>query len=577
MISASDRKSLPTDTGVYLFYSKKGDLLYVGKAKNIKSRVSGHFSAPQKPWIEKVEKIDFLLLPNEEEALLSERELVLSRRPRYNVRLRDDKSYPMIAISLDEEYPRVYITREARKKGRVYFGPWTDAKRARKLLLTLPQVFPFRSCSGKEPGRSTGNPCLDYHIGRCGAPCVDYISKEDYRKGIDEIIAFLSGKRKEAQEREKQKMEEAARNKDYEKAALHRDRLDALQKLSSRRGGWGKDRDVFGVFVDEEEAAVCILEVREGIVSETRSFLLANPGLLSEEEVLDQFLLQQEKGAEQLLPKGEHKGKPAQLLGLAEKNAKLHLLKDRASRATGSLQLSEAMHQLQETTGAERSPIRIEGYDVANIGSESTVGSMVVFEGGVRKRSHYRTFRIESEGKPDDYRSMREMIRRRVAAWKKMEEMSPYDKGRDESFSSLPDMILVDGGKGQLSAALGELQPFTEKGVMVVALAKKKEELFSAAGPVGLDATSPASMLLQRVRDEAHRTSNARHQRLRAKKMKQSPLDGIAGVGEKKKQALLGRFGSSDKIKSASVEELCEVPGISEKIARNILAELGKK
>lgn len=577
MIQAEDRKDLPRETGVYFFYDKAGDLLYVGKAKDIRSRVGGHFASPQKPWIEKVAKIDFLLLPSEEEALLTERELVLSRRPRYNISLRDDKSYPMIAVSLDEEYPRVYITREKRKKGRVYFGPWTDAKRARKLLLTLPQVFPFRSCSGKEPGRSSGNPCLDYHIGRCGAPCVDYISKEDYRKGIDEIIAFLSGKRRQAQSREKEKMQQAAAAKDYERAALHRDRLEALQKLSPRKGGWGEDRDAVGVFCDKDEASVALLEVREGVIAETRSFLLVNKGELSEEEVVRQFLMQNSSSAPLLLPGQVQRGKSAELLRLAEKNAKLNLMKDRAQRATGSLQISEAMRQLQDASGAERSPLRIEGYDVANIGEEDTVGSMVVFEGGQRKRSHYRTFGIESEGKPDDYRSMAEMIRRRVAAFLKMEAMSPYDKERDESFSALPDLVLVDGGKGQLSAALRELKPFTDRGVMVVAIAKKQEELFSKKGQLLLPPTSPASMLLQRVRDEAHRTSNARHQKLREKRMKRSLLDGLKGVGPKKKEALLAHFGSAEDVAKAGVEELRKVPGISDKLARSIHSQLHRR
>lgn len=567
MIRATDRSSLPQETGVYLFYDDGENLLYVGKAKNIRSRVSGHFSSPQKPWMSKVAQIDFLLLPSEEEALLTERELVLSRQPRYNIRLRDDKSYPMIAISLDEEYPRVYITREKRQAGRKYFGPWTDGKRARQLLLALPQVFPFRSCTGATPGRATGNPCLDYHLGRCGAPCVQYISKEDYRAGIEEIIRFLSGQRGEVEDREKKRMEEAAQAKDYERAALHRDRLQALQKLSPRGGGWGRDRDVFGAWADGEEAAVCVLEVREGIISETRSFLLENRGQHEADEVLEQFQWQYESSAERLLP-GKTAGKPAQLLRLAERNAKLQLMKDRAERATGSLQLSEAMRQLQESTGSERSPLRIEGYDVANIGAESTVGSMVVFEGGVRKRSHYRTFRIESEGKPDDYRSLGEMIRRRVRAWERMSEMSPYEEKRDDSFSALPDLILIDGGKGQLSAALRELRPFTDRGVMVLALAKKKEELFSQAGPLELEPISPGSMLLQRVRDEAHRTSNARHQALRKKKLHSSPLEEIPGIGTKKRQSLMEHFGSLDKIKEASQEELQEVPGINAELAR---------
>lgn len=559
MIPVSKSNDLPKDTGVYLLYAEE-DLLYVGKAKNIHGRVQNHLQ--QKPWAAKIKQIDCILLPSEEEALLTEREIIQSRRPYYNIRLRDDRSYPMIAVSLEEEYPRVFLTREKRRPERLYFGPWTDARRARKLLRVLPQIFPFRSCTGSTPGRAK-NPCLDYYINRCEAPCVGKVSPKEYRKGIDRIVDFLEGRRSHIEATERQQMKEAAAQKDFERAALHRDRLRAIEKLSERGTDWGEDRNVLAAATKNQDAAVSVLEIREGRIAERRVFILRNEEGLPEEGVLEKFL--------ELFPQKYPLSDTPELQKLAHRDARLQLIHDISRRSESSLDLEEALLSLEEI--ADRRPVRIEGYDIANLGESATVGAMVVFEDGTPLHRSYKTKPLQRE-RPDDYQSMREMIRWRSQAFLHHKDLSPFDSQRSRTLSELPDVVLIDGGAGQLGAALEVGQAMAKEGTVFLALAKREETLWNQAGPLDVSRDNPGLQLLQRVRDEAHRLSNRQHQKLRSKETFRSDLDDIPGLGAKKQAALLQHFGSIEKILSASPEELCQVPGIGQSLARKILQHL---
>jgi excinuclease ABC subunit C len=544
-----EREKLPQETGVYLFW--KGDcLLYVGKAKKIRQRVLQHFRPQQKHWISEVTRIEFMLLPNEEEALLSERELIYSKKPRYNIRLRDDRSYPRIAISLDEEFPRVYLTREHSHPGRLYFGPWTDARRAKQLLAALPAIYPFRSCTGQAPGRGQ-NPCLDYYIDRCQAPCVGKVSKEDYRLGIDQIIRFLRGYRKEAEQSVEARMREAAKNKNFEAAALYRDRLRALRRVSERGREWGEDRNVVHFSGD----LLTVLQIREGRIAEKRTLLLESEGNLSEAlELLEDI--------EPELPLVVSGKDPIdeELLRLAEQNGRWAKKQEPES----SLPSQRALRDLQSIVGIY--PRSIEGYDVANLGEQNTVAGIVFFLEGVKTSA--KSFPLVREDRPDDYASIEAALAARSDAWLHHSNLSPFDPACDKHLARRPDLILIDGGPGQLSAALRGGKNLQEAGSVFLSIAKRQEKVFSPSGLV--HPSQPSRELLQQIRDAVHQEANSRHRQERSRDMLRSPLDDIPGLGPVRRQALLKRFPGADPIRQASVEEIAQVPGISRELSQKI-------
>ncbi len=601
---------LPDSPGVYLFHDAEGELLYVGKARSIRKRVASHFSGGEARLTSRVERIDFLVTANEAEALLAEQSFIKRHRPRFNIRLRDDKSYPYVCVSLDEDYPRVYFTRERHRAGRAYFGPFSSAKRVRETLDLLGRLFQFRTCEGPEPGRRSGSPCLDYYIKRCGAPCVGYVGREEYRRNVEAIVDFLSGRYRQVEDDEQAKMEGAAAAHEFERAALHRDRLKAIRSLFERQrvaGGSVGTADLIGVATEGADANAQVFQVRDGILAERQNFYLDNQAEREPAEVAEEFIGQY-YSASPAMPRtivvgpylrdraellaaalGERRGSPVEvrvaergdkrrLRELAERNARLALDQDRLRREHRRQRRVDSLADLREALGMEELPIRIEGFDVSNLGGEHTVASMVVFEGGATKKSDYRRFRVRDprrEGS-DDFASMEEVLNRRVSRYLEQADLSPHDGKRDESFASLPALVVIDGGKGQLAAGMRALRPLAERRTTVVSLAKREEEVYvpGRSAPIDLAPDSEASKLLQRVRDEAHRFAIEHHRGRRDEAMTESVLDGLRGVGPARKRAFLHHFGSPERFLAASREELEAVPGVPGKLAREIHEQL---
>jgi excinuclease ABC subunit C len=613
---AQQRKGLPDSPGVYLFYGKGDELLYVGKARSIRKRIGSHFSGGEPRLTSRIDRIETLVTATEAEALLTEQSFIKRHRPRFNIRLRDDKSYPYVCVSLDEDYPRVYFTREKHRAHRAYFGPFSSAKRVRETLDLLGKLFQFRTCEGPEPGRRSGSPCLDYYIKRCGAPCVGHVSREEYRHNIEAIIDFLSGRYRQVEQEEQAKMEEAAGAQEFERAALHRDRLKAIRSLFERQrvaGGTVGTADLIGVAVEGADANAQVFQVRDGILAERQSFYLENEGERDLAEVTEEFIGQY-YSASPAMPKtiivgpylrhrveviaealSERRGSPVEvraaergdkrrLRELAERNARLALDQDRLRREHRRARRVESLASLREALAMDELPVRIEGFDISNIGGQHTVASMVVFEGGATKKSDYRRFKVRGEkraeenGGPDDFASMEEVLSRRIARYLEQADLSPHDGKRDASFASLPSLVVIDGGKGQLAAGMRALQPFAERGVTVISLAKKLEEVYlpGRSTPLDLAADSEASQLLQRVRDEAHRFAIDHHRGRRDRAMTGSVLDELPGIGPARKRALLRHFGTPERFLAASREELEAVPGLPGKVGREIHEQLNR-
>jgi excinuclease ABC subunit C len=626
---ADRRRELPDEPGVYLFRDGRGKVIYVGKAKSIRKRVASHFSNPStragREILEMIEQIEALVVHTESEALLVEQNFIKQYKPRLNIRLRDDKSYPYIAISLDEDFPRVYFTRERHRRDRAYFGPYSNAKRVRSTLEVLGKVFMFRSCDGPEPGRRSGSPCLDYYIKRCEAPCVGSVDRDGYRKAIDGVIAFLSGRYKEIEQQLEHEMQLASAEQRFEDAARERNRLRAIRSLLERQrvahDGSGS-YDAIAVAISEGEANAQVFQVRDGVLSDRQSFYLDNASDASVAEVAEAFILQyyasamtvpplliiqRELGDTETVPalaealsarRGNHveiraseRGDKRRILELAERNARLAIDQEKLRSERRRQQRVEALDGLQQALGLDTIPLRIECFDISTLMGTNTVASMVVFEGGAPKKSDYRRFRVFTVGDaasdgdedryeygPDDFASMEEVLGRRIARWESQRDVSPHDKDYDPSFAALPNLVVIDGGKGQLAAGVRALQGFRERGVTVISLAKRIEEVFipGRAEPLVLAHDTPELQLLQRVRDEAHRFAITHHRIRRDKAMTASVLDELPGVGPARKRALLAHFGSPDAILAASREELESVPGVPGKLARDMYRELHK-
>jgi excinuclease ABC subunit C len=623
------RRNLPDQPGVYLFSDAEGKVMYVGKATSIRKRVAGHFSGKTSRgsfgFVDQIASIDFLVTETEAEALLAEQQFIKRHRPRFNIRLRDDKSYPYIGISLDEEFPRVYFTRERHRSSRIYFGPYSSAKRVRETLDLLGRLFQYRTCEGPEPGRRSGVPCLDYYIKRCGAPCVGYVDRDEYRRGIDAIINFLSGRYRDVERDLERKMSEAAAEEEFERAAVLRDRLEAVRSLMERRSVAGEQldsADLVAVAIEGVEANAQVFQVRDGALAERHSFYLANESEADEAEVTEEFLAQYYSAAPaipRLIVAGPalrerasllaealssqrggpvevrvaERGSKRRLRELAERNAVLALAQDKLRQERRRSQRVDALSSLQDALGLEALPVRIEGYDISNIGGEHTVASMVVFQGAAPRKADYRRFRVRGTtpatssasppgvrggSGPNDFASMEEVLSRRVSQLLEQSDRSPHDAERDESFASVPDLIVIDGGKGQLSSGMKVLAPLVDRGTAVIGLAKRLEQVYlpDRSEPLEIPADSEGLQLLQRVRDEAHRFALDHHRSRRSKAMTGSLLDELRGVGPVRKRALLEHFGSPERLVAASREELEAVPGIPGKLAREIHHQLNR-
>jgi len=608
----AQRRALPDSPGSYLFRDRRGKVIYVGKAKSIRKRVASHFSNPStkggEDMVSLIDQIDFVATETEAEAFLAEQNFIKQYRPLYNVRLRDDKSYPYIAISLDEDFPRIYFTRERHRRGRAYFGPFSNAKRVRETLDLLGKVFQYRTCDGSQPGRASGSPCLDYFIKRCQAPCVGYVSAEEYRRNVESIVGFLSGRYREIERELESSMLDAAAEQEFEQAARFRNQLKAVRSLLERQRVSNEavgTMDAVAVAVEDTDANAQVFQVRDGILADRQSFYLENAARRDEAEVAEEFVLQYYASAmsippQVIVPRGleepqvigdllaerrggavevrhAERGDKRRIFELAERNARLALDQDRLRSERRRTQRIEALDGLQQALGMEAIPMRIECFDISNLGETHTVASMVVFEGGAPKKSDYRRFGIRGAVQ-DDFAAMGEVLNRRMAQYVAHKERSPHDRAYDASFGATPAVIVIDGGKGQLAAGLRELTEFSDLGVTVVSLAKRIEEVFLAGrgAPLIMDHDTPELQLLQRVRDEAHRFAIEFHRGRRDRAMTRSALDELPGVGPARKRLLITHFGTPDRVMEAGREELEAVPGLPGKVARDIHWQLHK-
>ena len=619
-----DRKieKLPAGPGVYLMKNSGGEVLYIGKAKNLRARVRSYFRATGdgryavRFLATRTEDVDVIVTANEKEALLLEDTLLKKYKPRYNIRLKDSKTYVSVKITVGEKFPRLVITRRIKKDGSRYFGPYVSAKDVRETVKFIRRIFPLCTCSPTVFKNMT-RPCLDYQLGLCSAPAVGLISEEDYRELVDGAVMFLEGKNRTLVRSLRKKMEEAAEALDFERAARIRDRVSAIegmleaQRVVSQRSA---DRDLVGVARSEGVISVRVLHVREGRLAGGDGFFFEDVGLPAG-EVVGSFITQFYRGGrfvpgEVIVPAriedsavvaewlGEKRGgkvritlpsrgEKLKLLRMAEANA-AEALSKRASEKTAK---AGVLEELARRLHLGRTPRVIEAFDISNIGGTLTVGAMVNFTEGEPCRDGYRLYRVRTVEGPDDYAAMHEVLSRRFRG-----AVRPGEPGREEGEGpkGLPDLVLIDGGKGQLNIAVAVMRDLGVTGVELAAIAKDKpaaakappgkrpagrgERVFrpNVKDPVLLKEGTRADLLLRRIRDEVHRFAITYHRRLRSRAVG-SVLEDIPGIGAAKSRALLKRFGSVDGVRGASARELAEVPGVTEGLARRIKEALGEE
>jgi excinuclease ABC subunit C len=604
-------KRLPAKPGVYLFRDEKGDVLYVGKAKSLRSRVRSYFQAGRGDTrssipnlVGRIADLEVIVTATEVEALHLEQNLVKRYRPPFNVRLRDDKSFPYIAVTIEDDYPRVMFTRERHRRGVLYFGPYANAKKVRETLDVLNRVFQFRPCEGPKPGRHSGIPCLDFHIERCHAPCVNYISKEAYGEIIEGVINFLSGDTRTIVRELQRQMRDAAADERFEDAARYRNRLFAIENLAEKQGADRRETgsiDVIGIAVEGDRAAVQFFPLRGGKMIDRHGFHLENVEGQDVTTVLEAFCLEYYGNAPSIPPqlvvpteatglealeqflselrgsrvevRAPARGEKRRLAELAAQNAKLALESETLVSQQKRLRRVAALEELREAINLESLPLRIECFDISNIQGQEIVGSMVVFQDGMPKKAHYRKFGVRGLDGQDDFAAMAEVVSRRFARLN-----SGRGEDYDEGFATAPNLVVIDGGKGQLSAALAAMQAYELPRVAVISLAKRIEEVFvpGRPDPILLDSHSAGLQLLQRVRDEAHRFALDFHRQRRSARARESLFDTLEGVGPVRRRALIQHFGSTESVLAASQEELEGVPGVPAKTARSIYAQLHK-
>jgi len=595
--TATQLRALPAKPGVYLFKDSQGKVIYVGKAASLRHRVRSYFgpgaSLSPKPrrLAGNISDFESIVTDSEQEALILECNLIKKYRPHYNVRLKDDKSFPYIRIDLADDWPSVHITRRFRRDSSKYFGPFASGGSVRRTLRLIERIFPFRSCNkaitGKDP-----KPCLEYHIHRCSGPCIGAVSKEDYDEVIRQVILFLEGKQELVVRELKHKMEEASQQLQFEKAALLRDQIQAIkqviegQRIAIAVRG---EQDVIALAQTKELAYVEVFFVRNNRLIGRDCLLLDGARDKQPSEIMTSFVKQYYASASSIPPiillqhpvdaptviggwLGNRRGAPVrlhvprrgpkkQLVDMVSENARqgleLHRIKQSAT-----VEPAIVLEALRERLRLPRTPLRIEGYDISNIRGNFAVGSMAVFDKGMPKSPDYRRFKIKTVNGIDDYAMIQEVLRRRFRR-----QLANGDK-----WPIVPDLVLIDGGKGHLNAALKEMKELGLHSVPVASLAKEREEVFIPGnpGPVDFRQASLALHLLQRIRDEAHRFALGYHKRLRHKEAIVSALDGIPGIGPKRKKVLIRKFGSLQGIKEASFDELAAVEGITSELAKRI-------
>ena len=602
---------LPPKPGVYLFKDEAGEVIYVGKAISLKSRVRSYFQAagglsPKvRAMMARAADLDYIVTDSEVEALILESNLIKAHRPRYNVFLKDDKSYPYIKITLGETFPRVQMTRRVVKDGSRYFGPYTRVGAVHETLRLLRKIFPVRTCKQKEPP-TRSRPCLNQHIGRCLGPCCGLANPGAYRKMVQEICLFMEGRQEELLKSLRARMEGAAERLEFERAAELRDQLRAVEEIMAKQkiiSAGLEDRDVIAMARGQGESCVMVFFVRGGKLLGREHLMLQGTDGMSRPEVLTGFVKQYYHQAE-FMPKEilmeaavteelevigswlkEKRGGPVkvavprrgekkQLVEMASKNALLVLQEEEVARAVRLDRGARELAALAAELGLPETPARLECYDISNIQGAEAVASMVVFEEGRPRPDQYRRFKIRTVTGPDDFASMREVIGRRFRRGR--EELELIATGqlstREAGFHRLPDLVLVDGGKGQLAAAFEAMAREGYGYIPVFGLAKEDELVFAPGRrePIRQSRDSAGLHLLQRIRDEAHRFAVTYHRQLRTKRNLKSLLDEIEGIGAVRKRELNKAFKTIDEIKQASVEELAAVPGMNTKAAQSV-------
>jgi excinuclease ABC subunit C len=608
--------ALPESPGVYLLKDAEGEIIYVGKASSLRKRVSSYLKPRDRdnPRLaqlrSRIADVDFIVTANEVEALILEANLIKRFRPDYNVVFRDDKSYPYLVICMEDTYPRVMFTRGQRYKGAVYYGPFAHAGAVRETIETLRKVFPFRACRGKEPGKSGGAPCLDYHIKICSGPCINAISRQEYAKIINGLREFMEGKHERILRELESRMREESSRREYELAARTRDRLAALKRILERQQAHTLkqgDQDVFSVYHNQLDACITVFYIRGGKILGKKDFFTALPVPKEEGEILAALLAhyysqathipreillshdlpQADRGLLEgwLLEKAGRKtrievplrGEKKRLVEKVAQNARHGLEAHLAKQASDFGWISRAVNGIQEGLGLDRVPYRIECYDISNLGPEDAVGSMVVYEGGIPVRRDFRRFLIKGVGGQNDVAMIEEIIARRMAKLAHASKGNADDERdrkekRLDSFCKKPDLMLIDGGEAQLAAAMKAVQELGVHDVQVAALAKKMEEVFlpGRKGGICLPRGSEALHLLQRIRDDAHRYALDYHRMRRNRRARASALDDIPGIGPKRKRYLLRHYGSLAGIAAASLEELQGLSFLDKKTAENV-------
>ncbi|MFW6022251.1 MAG: excinuclease ABC subunit UvrC [Halanaerobiaceae bacterium] len=590
-------KQLPDRPGVYQMKDETGDIIYVGKAKSLRKRVRSYFrkgnhTYKTKILVSHIKDLDYIVTDTEVEAYILEANLIKKYQPRYNIRLKDDKSYPYIKVTINEDFPRIFKTRLVKNDGARYYGPFTNVDDLYKTINVLKDIYSLRTCrKDLKADKPETRPCLNYHIGKCLGPCIGAISKEEYRSLVDQACMFLSGHQDELIKRVEKEMYKAADEKNFEKAAHLRDSIQALERLSvQQKVMYGKNlhQDIIAVASNEnEQACVQLLIIRNGRLIGQEYYIMEGAEEESRKDILESFLPQYYDKAPQLpdevllsddidqvelvkdLLKERRgrkvqvqvpiKGEKKRLVEMALSNARENLKKEAIKQKYKKSRTTDAVIKLGEHLELDNAPAHIEGFDISNIQGTDPVASMVVFKEGRSSKQDYRRFKIKTIEGPNDFAMMREVVERR------------YSRLLNED-RKLPDLILIDGGKGQLNAAYEILTKLGLSHLPIMGLAKREEEVFvpDRQEPIIIPGNSPALHLIQRVRDEAHRFAVSYHRNLRSRRLTHTMLDDIPGVGPARRQALLQYFGSLAEIRKANIEKLKEVEGISSKTAKVI-------
>lgn len=615
MVVRPPASEIPDAPGSYQFKDGEGRVLYVGKAKSLRSRINSYFASPstQHPrtaqMVATAESVEWIQVRNDVEALMLEYNLIKEHRPRFNVRLVDDKSFPYLAVTLSDQWPRARVMRGAKRKGTRYFGPYAHAYAIRETLDYLLRTFPIRTCSDNklERHRKLGKPCLLYHIEKCSGPCVGEVSEANYAEMVDELCRFLDGDTEPVLNKLQSEMEELAGELEFEQAARLRDRLATVRKAIEKQqmvASRNEDLDVIGIAEDDLEAAVFVLFVRKGRVMGRRSFIVDKVEHLTEAELVDKVLegvydeepvsgmpktvlVPSEPSDPELysewlaLLRGSRveirvpqRGTKRELLETVERNADEEFTRHRLRRATDHNSRAKALNELQRWLELPTSPLRIECFDMSHLQGSDYVGSMVVVEDGLAKKSEYRRFKVRSVESNDDYAAMEEVLTRRFTNYLKDRELPIAERGK---FQYPPQLLMVDGGKGQLGVAVRVLDDLGLSGeIAVCALAKRLEEVYvpGRPDPIAIPRQSESLYLLQRLRDESHRFAIAYHRKLRNARMTTSILDGIPGLGPARKKRLVKELGGVNAVKRADLEELQSLSWLPDEVAVQVYAKV---